>query len=255
MNRYSAIVADDEENLCTHLISLLQKLWPDLKITGVAHSGPEALSLIKQDEPEIAFLDIKMPVMNGINVAMHAEGLCHIVFITAYDEFAIQAFEHDAIDYVLKPVTEVRLQKTIQKLKDGLSLREQSHPNWNQLLSKLSSNIKNPEQMSALQWIRAGAGDKTVLVPVDEVNFFKASDKYTSVVTRDGEYLIRKSIKELMEELDTSQFWQINRGIIVNVNSISSTKRELNGRCEVQLKDSNDVLIASRKYSHLFKQM
>jgi len=255
MNRYSAIIADDEENLCSHLESLLRKLWSELQIIGIAHSGPEALSLIKQDEPDIAFLDIKMPALNGINVAMRAQGLCHIVFITAYDEFAIQAFEHDAIDYVLKPVTEERLMKTIRKLKDGLSLREQSQPNWTQLLAKLSSNIQSPDQMGYLQWIRAGKGDKTILVPVDEVIFFKASDKYTSVVTRDGEYLIRKSIKELIAELDVNQFWQINRGTIVNVNGIASTKRELNGRCEVHLKDNDEVLIASRKYSHLFKQM
>lgn len=254
-NKCSAIIADDEENLCSHLVSLLQKLWPELQITGVAHSGPDALSLIKQDEPDIAFLDIKMPVMNGINVAMRAQGLCHIVFITAYDEFAIQAFEQDAIDYVLKPVTEERLSKTIRKLKAGLSLNEQSQPSWNQLLAQLSSSIQNTEQGRYLQWIRAGMADKTILVPVDEVIFFKASDKYTSVVTDDGEYLIRKSVKELIDKLDPNQFWQINRGIIVNVKRIASTKREINGRCEVYLKDNSEVLIASRKYSHLFKQM
>jgi len=255
MNRYSAIIADDEENLCSHLESLLQKLWPELKLIGTVHSGPEALSLIKQEEPDIAFLDIKMPVMSGINVAMHTQGLCHVVFVTAYDEFAIQAFEHDAIDYVLKPVTEDRLMKTIQKLKASLSLRELNQPNWTQIISKLSSNIQNPDQTGYLQWIRAGKADKTILIPVDEVIFFKASDKYTSVVTSDGEYLIRKSIKELMAELDINQFWQINRGIIVHVNGISSTNRELNGQCKVHLKNSNKVLIASRKYSHLFKQM
>jgi len=255
MNQYSAIIADDEENLCSHLESLLQKLWPELQRISTVHSGPEALSLIKQEEPDIAFLDIKMPVMSGINVAMHTQGLCHVVFITAYDEFAIQAFEHDAIDYVLKPVTEERLIKTIQKLKKGLSLQELNKPNWTQIISKLSTNIQNPDQAGHLQWIRAGKADKTILVPVDDIVFFKASDKYTSVVTSDSEYLIRKSIKELMAELDISQFWQINRGIIVNVNNISSTKRELNGRCEVHLKDSNEILIASRKYSHLFKQM
>ena len=255
MSRYRAIIADDEENLCSHLESLLQNLWPELDIIGVVHNGHEALAMIKQEEPDIAFLDIKMPVMTGINVAMHAAGLCHIVFITAYDEFAIQAFEHDAIDYVLKPVTNERLTKTIQKLKGGLSLHEQTQPNWTQLLSKLSSNIQNPDQTGSLQWIRAGKGDETILVPVDEVSFFKACDKYTSVITRDGEYLIRKSIKELISELDNNQFWKINRGIIVNVNSILSIKRELNGRYEVYLKDSDEVLLASRKYSHLFKQM
>jgi len=255
MNRYSAIIADDEENLCAHLESLLQKLWPELQLIGTVHSGPEALSLIQQEEPDIAFLDIKMPVMSGIKVAMHIQSHCHVVFITAYDEFAIQAFEHDAIDYVLKPATEGRLVKTINKLKKSLSLNEPGQLNLNQILSKLSLNINNSDQANTLQWIRAGKADKTILVPVDEVIFFKASDKYTSVVTDDGEYLIRRPIKELIAELDKNQFWQINRGIIVNVNYIASTSREQNGRCEIRLKNSNEILISSRKYSHIFKQM
>jgi len=255
MSQYSAIIADDEEHLCSHLESLLQKLWPELQIIDTVHSGPEALSLITQEELDIAFLDIKMPVMNGIKVAMHTQGLCHIVFITAYDEFAIQAFEHDAIDYVLKPVTKKRLIKTIQKLKDRLSLRELNQPNLDNILSKLSANINNIEQTTNLQWIRAGKADKTILVPVDDVYFFRASDKYTSVVTDDGEHLIRLSIKELIADLDSNQFWQINRGIIVNVNCISSTNRLLNGQWEVHLKNSNETLITSRKYNHLFKQM
>ncbi len=255
MNQHSAIIADDEENLCSHLESLLHKLWPELKLIGTVHSGPEALSLIRQEEPDIAFLDIKMPVMNGINVAMHTQGLCHVVFITAYDEFAIQAFEHNAIDYLLKPVSAERLMKTVQKLKSSLALQELNHPDWTQIISKLSSNLQNSEQTGYLQWIRAGKADKTLLIPVDEVLFFKASEKYTSVVTHDGEYLIRSSIKELIGKLDNNQFWQINRGIIVNVNDIASTKRELNGRCKVHLKNHKEVLIASRKYSSLFKQM
>ncbi len=255
MSQYSAIIADDEKNLCAHLESLLNQLWPDLQIIGTVHSGPEALSIITQEEPDIAFLDIKMPVMNGIKVAMHAQGLCHIVFITAYDEFAIQAFEHDAIDYVLKPVTEKRLIKTIQKLKDGLSLKDLTQPGLNNILSKLSENINNQVQSANLQWIRAGKADKTILVSVDDVYFFRASDKYTSVVTHDGEHLIRLSIKELIAELDNNQFWQINRGIIVNVNCISSTTRLINGQWEVHLKNSNEILMTSRKYNHLFKQM
>lgn len=255
MSQYSAIIADDEENLCAHLESLLQKLWPELQLIGTVHSGPEALSLIKQDEPDIAFLDIKMPVMSGINVAMHTQGLCRVVFITAYDEFAIQAFEHNAIDYVLKPVTEDRLMKTIQRLKDDLSLRAPGQSDWAQILAKLSAEIDNPDPGGHLQWIRAGKADRTILIPVDEVLFFKASDKYTSVVTKDGEYLIRRPVKELIAELDSKQFWQINRGVIVNVNGIASANRDLNGRCEVRLKNSKEVLIASRKYSHLFKQM
>ncbi len=255
MSQYSAIIADDEEHLCSHLESLLHKLWPELDIVGTAHNGHEALSLIQQEEPDVAFLDIKMPVMNGIKVAMYSQNLCHIVFITAYDEFAIQAFEHDAIDYVLKPVTEDRLMKTIQRLKGGMPRHEQSQPDLTQLLSTLSARINNTDQTGALQWIRAGEADKIILVPVEDVLFFRANDKYTSVITRDAEYLIRRPIKELIAELDKNQFWQINRGTIVNVNCIASTSRQQNGRCEIQLKNSQQTLLSSRKYSHLFKQM
>lgn len=255
MRRYSAIIADDEKNLCSHLESLLKKLWPELLIIGSARNGAEALSLIKQEEPDIAFLDIKMPVMNGVKVAMHTEGHCHVVFITAYDEYAIQAFEHDALDYVLKPVTDDRLVKTITKLKERLSLKELNQPNWEKIVSNLSPNLNQSEHTDELQWIRAGQGDKTLLISVDEILFFKAGDKYTSVVTGDKEYLIRKTIKELSSTLNPNQFWKINRGIIINVNYVLSTVRKINGRCEIHIKNSNEVLIASRKHSHLFKQM
>lgn len=156
MKKYSAIIADDEENLCTHLELVLNKLWPELEITGLAHNGSEALSLIKHEEPDIAFLDIKMPVMNGVKVAMHSEGLCHVVFVTAYDEYAIQAFEHDALDYVLKPITDLRLTKTINKLKERLLLKELNQPDWTKILSKLSSNTYKDSNEEELQWVRVG---------------------------------------------------------------------------------------------------
>jgi len=255
MKQYNAIIADDEENLCAHLESLLTKLWPELKIVGIAHSGSEALSLIKQDEPDIAFLDIKMPVMSGLKVAKLTQGLCHTVFITAYDEFAIQAFEQDAIDYLLKPVTENRLLKTVQRLQSDLSLRELREPNLSQLISKLSFKKINRGDEEDFHWIRAGKADKTLLIPVDEVLFFKASDKYISVVTTNDEYIIRKTIKELSINLNSNNFWQINRGIIVNANYISFTIQSENGRYDVHLNGSKEVLVVSRKYSHLFKQM
>lgn len=255
MSRYSAIIADDEENLCRHLATMLTKIWPDLEIIATVHSGPEALAAIEQFEPDIAFLDIKMPVMNGITVARHAHGISHIVFITAYDEFAIQAFEQDAIDYLLKPVTEERLAKAVKKLQASLAQNNTPPPDWSQVLARLTSSLQTIEETPSLQWIRAGKGDKTILIPIDEVIFFKACDKYTSVHTCKEEYIIRKTIKELAGELDNNHFWQINRGIIVNVNCIASTKRDSNGSCEIFLRDHNEILIASRAYSHLFKQM
>jgi len=259
MKQYSAIIADDEENLCAHLETLLKKLWPELKIIGIAHSGSEALSLIKQEEPDIAFLDIKMPAMSGLNVAKLTQGFCHVVFISAYDEFAIQAFEQDAIDYLLKPVNENRLLKTIQRLKDDLSLHQLQQPDWQQLILKLSSSYASNdgyiEQNGGLQWIRAGKADKTILIPTDEVLFFKASDKYISVVTTNDEYIIRRTIKDLSSVLDSNHFWQINRGVIVNANYISFTTQDRNGRYNVHLNSNKKVLIASRKYGYLFKQM
>ena len=255
MPRLSAIIADDEENLCQHLLGMLNKLWPELQIIATAHNGSEALNLIRQEEPDIAFLDIKMPVMNGLTVAMHSEGQSRIVFITAFNDFAIEAFEHNALDYLVKPVTEERLLKTIHRLKQELASSAPVQPDWQQLLNQLSSQLHPSNQTTALQWIRAGKADKTILLPVDEVFYFKAGDKYTSVVTRDGEYLIRKPIKELINELDANQFWQINRGIIVNIQYIDSTQREISGRCQIHLKNCEEVLLTSRKYAHLFKQM
>ena len=255
MPRFSAIIADDEENLCQHLQGMLNELWPELQVIATAHNGAEALNLIRQEEPDIAFLDIKMPVMNGLTVAMHSQGQSRVVFITAYNEFAIEAFEHNAIDYLVKPVTQARLVKTIQRLKHELASKVTSQPDWQQLISKLSAEMHPSNQTTGLQWIRAGKGEKTLLIPVDEVCYFKAGDKYTSVVTRDGEYLIRKPIKELINGLDSHQFWQINRGIIVNVHYIDSTQRDISGRCKIHLKNSTEVLLSSRKYAHLFKQM
>lgn len=255
MNRYSAIIADDEEHLCLHLQSLLRKLWPELDIIGIAHNGSEALAMIKQDEPDIAFLDIKMPIITGINVALRSQGICHIVFITAYDEFAVQAFEHDTIDYLLKPVSEERLIRTVHKIKQNLALHDPTQPSLKKILKTLSTNLQVTEPTRHLQWIRAGKADRTVLIPADEICFFRANEKYTSVFTACDEYIIRKSIKELASELDSNQFWKINRGIIVNASAISSTKRDLNGRFEIYLKNNTEILIASRKYSYLFKQM
>lgn len=254
MQTYNAIIADDEEHLCTHLAGLLQKLWPELHILGISNTGSEALNLIKQAEPEIAFLDIKMPDINGIDVATQCADICHTVFITAYDEYAIQAFEQDAIDYLLKPVNEDRLLKTIERLKTRLSRNESPGPDWSQLISTFNSKIDTGTN-GHLQWIRAGKENKTILIPVDEILYFKAADKYTTVVIPDGEYLIRKPVKELAIELNKEHFWQINRGIIVNVKYISSSERELSGHYTLHIKNHPDTLVVSRKYAQLFKQM
>ena len=254
LNKIRAILADDEANLLHYLEGMLHRLWPELEIIATATNGLEALSLIRDEEPDIAFLDIRMPVLTGVQVAQRVQGECHVVFITAYDEYAVQAFESAAIDYLLKPIEESRLQQTIQRLKQ-LTF---SHPtSINDLAGVIEKLVRDPAQASQqyLGWIRAGESEQTRLVPVDEVIYFKADDKYTSVVTRDKEYLIRKPICELSTELDPELFWQIHRGIIVQVKQIDRIKRALNGSCKLYLKGFKEALNVSRRYAHLFKQM
>ncbi|MDH5445505.1 MAG: LytTR family DNA-binding domain-containing protein [Gammaproteobacteria bacterium] len=253
MNKPRVILADDEPNLLRFLSDMLHRLWPELEIVDTAGNGMQALGLIRDVEPDIAFLDIKMPVLTGLQVAQRIAGECHVVFITAYDEFAVQAFEASAVDYLLKPVDEQRLQQTIDRLKK-LNQSEPETNNLSLLLSQLAGHASK-QTPQYLNWIRAGDSENTYMVPIDEVIYFKAEDKYTTVVTQDKEHLIRKPIRELVAELDPIQFWQIHRGIIVQTSQIASLKKAINGTYHVSLRGSKDQLTVSRRYAHLFKQM
>lgn len=248
-----AVIADDEANLLRYLLEALQRLWPELEVIATAGNGAEALALIRDEEPDVAFLDIRMPVLDGLQVARRIDGECHIVFITAYDEYAVQAFESAAVDYLLKPVEEQRLEKTIERLK-ALHARQTVPDDISQLISQLSQH-GNGAKHQYLSWVRPGEGEQTHMIPVDEVVYFKADNKYTSVVTREKEYLIRKPISELAVELDPENFWQIHRGIVVQVNQIDTVKKAVNGSYRLQLKNHSDELTVSRRYAHLFKQM
>lgn len=247
-----AIIADDEEQLRVHLRKKLSLLWPTLTIYGEAKDGITALKMIEKNLPDIAFLDIKMPGLSGIEVAKKAADRCRIVFITAYDRYAVDAFERGAIDYILKPVTDERLQRTVKRLQGYID--QSSVPsNISRILEDVSSSLNRKTRY--LEWIRVLHKGSIRIINISEIYYFKASDKYISVRTAKNEFLIRKTIKELEEELPPDKFWRIHRGIIVNVSYISELTKSFTGRYEVNLKDLEETLIVSRAYSHLFRQM
>ncbi len=250
-----AIIADDEAQLRIHLKSKLADLWPDLIICGEAENGFEALDLIESCRPAIAFLDIKMPGLSGIEVAQKVSTNCRVVFITAFDQYAIEAFENEAVDYILKPVTDKRLQKTIQRLKKQISGISNPPLDFSQTMDRLLATLKDKQPAGYLKWIKVRHGEEVRLIAIDDVCYFKAEDKYTVVKTREGESLIKKSIRQLTEELDPDQFWRIHRGTIISIRQISKVSRSFAGRLIIKLKDLPETLTVSRSSAHLFKQM
>lgn len=252
---YKAIIADDEEELRTYLRSLLSETWPELNVCGEAANGKEAHELIESRHPEIAFLDIRMPGLTGMDVAKRIAGACHIVFVTAYDQYAVEAFEREAVDYLLKPVSKERLMQTIERLKERLEAGSSPSPQLTEVVQQLLSRLPAQAGRDYLRWIKTQHRDSIRLIPVEEIDYFKADDKYTLVMTKEGESLIKKSVKELAEELDPAQFWQIHRGTIVNVSRIDRVSHSLTGRGVVKLKERQELLTVSRNYLHLFKHM
>jgi len=255
MAEIKAVIADDEPELRSYLKSLLARAWPDLAICGEAGDGVRALELVEKHHPHIAFLDIRMPGMSGLDVAAAMSGPCRVVFITAYDEYAVEAFENEAVDYLLKPVSTERLEKTVERLKTGTAGESAPEKNMAGIVERLMKGLEAGQRPGHLRWIKTQHGDGTRLIPVEEVQFFKASDKYTAVMTKAGEALINKPIKELARELDPSMFWQIHRGIIVNAKSIHSVSRSVTGRGVLKLKDRPELLTVSRRHLHIFKNM
>ncbi len=252
----SAVLIDDEPNLAEHLQRLLAELWPQLHIAATGQNGRQALELVATHQPDLLFLDIRMPEMDGLAVAQaltnDSDKPPLIVFATAYDDYAVQAFESAAIDYLLKPVTRARLELSIRRLKRQIdSPPEASAAALQTLLKKLDK----PDTPSYLQWLRAGLGDTTQLLPVADVVYFKSEHKYTTAQTQSQEYVLRRSLKELLEQLDPNQFWQIHRSLVVNVADISRAKRDLRGRYTVHLKRRAETLRSSAAFGHLFKQM
>jgi DNA-binding LytR/AlgR family response regulator len=256
--RTSAIIADDEPRLALHLRDRLEALWPELVIAGIAANGAEAQSLIAQEDPDIAFLDIRMPGSSGLEVAQAADRALQVVFVTAFDQYAIDAFERAAVDYLLKPVDDARLVRTIERLRDRLT---QAHDGAQmrsalEMISRLAPGLAPrtaaPERLA---WIRASVGPQVRLIAVDDVCYFQANDKYTSVFTKDGEALIRTPLRELAEGLDPNRFWQVHRGTIVNLAHVAATSRDLAGRISLALKTRPEALAVSRAFAHRFRQM
>ena len=251
-SRVRALVADDEPHLAQYLAARLAELWPALEILPLAANGLEALRAIDDEAPQVAFLDIRMPGLTGLELAQRIEVKTHVVFVTAYDQYAVEAFDQDAVDYVLKPVTDERLARCIERLKRKLADHE-SPPPLEEVIARIARAV--PASPGHVRWIRALKGDVVHQIAVDEVLYFNAADKYTRVVTREGESLIRTAIIDLARELDPERFVQIHRSTIVNMDAVASSRRDLGNRVFVKLKDGKTELAVSRAYGHLFKQM
>ncbi len=245
----TAIIAEDETILRDELAEMLGSLWPELDLVAKVEDGVAALAALDKHSPDIIFLDIQMPRLTGLDVARQATHRCHVVFVTAYEEFAVNAFEQGAVDYVLKPFTAGRLATTVARLKSKLSSEPADLSRVLELLSQKNTG------KAYLRWINASRGTAVRLITVEEILYFKADNKYTLVVTADGESLIRKTIRELNDELDPAVFWQTHRSTVVNVNAIDSVVRDISGHPQVRLKSRRELLPVSDQYAHRFKQM
>lgn len=247
----TALIADDEPHLIRHLQGLLAQAWPDLEVVATARNGIEAAQKIAEVQPELAFLDIQMPGLTGLEVAKGIEGRTRVVFVTAYDEYAVQAFDQAALDYLLKPVCKDRLAVSVERLKAALAkgIEDQDAP-LTAALTALAPKVTQP-----LRFIRASSGELTHQVPVGDILYFHADEKYTVVMTAQGEHLIRTPIAELVEQLDPEHFWQVHRSTIVNLAHLSGTRRDEASRLFVRFRGCPRELPVSRAYVARFKAM
>ncbi len=250
----TAIIADDERLMRDQLRSRLEQVWPELQILGEAKNGEEAVQLVEEHKPDFAFLDIRMPAKTGLEAARDIGTKAHIVFITAYDQYAVEAFDQGAVDYVLKPADPERLGKTVERLKMRLSTAAEPNDMSN-MLAQLAKQLGIAAKPNYLQWIQASIGQELRLIPVEDILFFQSDEKYTRVQTATYEALIRKPVRDLAEELDPHLFWQIHRSTLVNSKAISGVVRDMRGRHLVQIKGLTEKLEVSRSFVHLFKQM
>ena len=250
MSEARAILVDDEPELTGHMQRLLAQAWPALELVPSAHDGVTALETIEHWRPDVAFLDIRMPGMSGMEIVRRIKQPCHIVFVTAYDDYAVEAFEREAVDYLLKPVAAKRREYTVARLKEKLASRP---PDLASLIERLGAQIT--ERAAPLSWLRVARGEQVRVLSVDDVVYFQTGDKYTSVFTTESEYLLRKPLSELVQELDPERFWQIHRRTVVNMSGVWAAEREFGGRMLLTLKSRPERLRVSRRYAARFRQL
>jgi DNA-binding LytR/AlgR family response regulator len=248
----SAVIADDEPLLRAQLRSRLSRLWPELEVVHEMENGRNVEDVLARFAPRVFFLDIHMPGASGLEAARTIGARAHVVFVTAYEEHAVEAFERGAVDYVLKPFSEERLALTIGRVKERVAGPPSS---LEALVQSLASRLQPAQACPYLRWIKASVGSSVRLIPVEEILFFQSDEKYTRVVTREAESLIRKPIRELLDELDPERFWQVHRATIVNVDAIAAVRRGAKDQAEIALRDHGATLVVSRAFTHRFKQM
>jgi DNA-binding LytR/AlgR family response regulator len=245
----TAIIVEDEQALRAELRDTLRSLWPELDIVAEAQNGLEALRLTAEHQPDIVFLDIQIPEPNGLEVARFIGDRCHVVFVTAYDAHAVDAFEKGATDYLLKPIAEARLEVTVQRLKQKLARAPAS------LVDLVDQIQPRTVANQYLRWITAAVGKSLRMIMIDEVVFFQSDQKYTRVALPDSEVLIKKPLKELLAELDPEQFWQIHRSTVVNAQEISAIEPNMSGQLAVKLRSRRESLAVSESFAKRFRQM
>lgn len=249
----TAIIADDEDLPRKDLRRMLTELWPELVIVAESEHGTEALEAIQEHNPDIAFLDIRMPGMTGLDVANATKGRCHAVFTTAYDNHALEAFSAGAIDYLLKPISRERLVDAIARLKARLEIKA-APSDLSQLMQELDKRLR-PQNVERIRWISASVGDTIKMFPIDKILFFTSDEKYTRVVCIDDEAHVRKPLKEIIDGLDPDVFWQIHRSVVVRADAIAKAHRDELGKVTVELRGTKEVLKVSQAYAWRFKAM
>ncbi|HTN49859.1 MAG TPA: LytTR family DNA-binding domain-containing protein [Burkholderiaceae bacterium] len=257
--RPTALVADDEPLLRDKLVRLLGQAWPELDVVALARNGREAVELFEAQKPDVCFLDVHMPGLSGVQAAHLIGRRAHLVFVTAFDQYAAQAFAHGALDYLVKPVEPERLADTVSRIKERLDAAQPA-TNTEALLQQLAARLREDTAPVPLRWIRATVGQVVRLIAVDEIDFLRSDEKYTLIAWRGdqgkpGEALIRTPLKELVPQLDPQQFAQVHRSVVVNLRAISHVTRGLNETADIHLKGRPEVLPVSRSYLHLFRQM
>lgn len=259
MMRVTAMVADDEPLLREVMVRMLRHAWPELEVVALARNGREALALFEAHQPDVCFLDVHMPGLSGMDAA-HAIGRrAHLVFVTAFDQYAVRAFAEGALDYVVKPVEAARLAETVARLQRRIKAAQPAL-NTDELLQQLSDRLRQESAPATLKWIRASVGQALHLIPVDDIDYLRSDERYTLVAWRTeagdaAEALIRTPLKELLTQLDPDQFAQVHRSVVVNLRAISHVVRGQNETADLHLKRRGEVLKVSRAYLHLFRQM